>query len=189
MRQNVDEILEVSRLELLRRANIHGDQEAWRAFQQSLEETVLAWFHDHPRSEAACRLQSERHFIALAFERFWLIVVQRQVACETLSEMLVNLRVSLNGAILETLRVAERPRTVSSPWPDVEEQLDSIEVWDRLQARLSNPQERRLAYLLYHCGLDPADIVRCCSQEWSNIHEIARLRHSILTRLMKRSEQ
>src|SRR6266487_1162213 len=98
--------------------------------------------------------------------------------------MLVNLRVSLNGAILETLRVEERPRTVSSPWPDVEEQLDSIEVWDRLQARLSNPQERRLAYLLYHCGLDPADIVRCCSQEWSNIHEIARLRHSILTRLM-----
>jgi len=188
MRQDVGETLEFSRLELLRRAKTHGDLEAWAAFQQSLEETVLTWFHDHPGSQAACRVQSERHFVALAFEQFWHIVVQGQVACETLSEVLMYLRASLNGAILETLRVSRRPGAVSSPWSDGEDRTDRSELWDRLQARLSNQREQRLAYLLYHCGLEPAEIVRCCSREWSDIHEVARLRRIILERLMKRPE-
>ena len=103
MRQNVGETLEVSRLELLRQASTYGDLQAWTAFQQSLEETVLTWLHEHPGSEAACHLQSEQYFVALAFERLRQATVQGQVACETLSEVLVFLRASLNGAILETL--------------------------------------------------------------------------------------
>ncbi len=185
MRQNVSESLEASRLELLRRASTYDDQQAWAAFQQSLQETVLTWLHEHPGSEAACHLQSERHFVALAFERLRQAAIQRQVACETLSGVLVFLRASLNGAILETLRVSERPGAVSSPWPSVEGRPDRSEVWNRLQARLSNQREQRLAYLLYHCGLEPAEIVRCCPQEWSDVHEVVRLRRNILARLMK----
>ncbi len=185
MRQNVSGTLEVSRLELLRRGSIYGDLQARAAFQQSLEETILTWFHDHPGREAACRLQSEGHFVALAFEQFWQIVAQRQVACETLSEVLVCLRASLNGAILEMLRVSSRPGVVLSSWPNVEDRSDRSEVWDRLQARLSNQRERRLAYLLYHCGLEPTEIVRCCLQEWSDVHEVARLRRIIFMQLMR----
>ena len=188
MRQDVGETREVTRLELLSRASRQGDLEAWAAFQQGLEETVLTWLHDHPGREAACHLQSERHFVALAFERLRQAAVQGQVTCETLSEVLVYLRASLNGAILETLRVSKWPGAVSSPWPDGEDRLDRGELWDRLQARLSNRREQRLAYLLYHCGLEPAEIVRCCPQEWSDVHEVARLRRIILERLMKRSE-
>ena len=185
MRQNVGETLEASRLELLRRASTHGDLQAWAVFQQSLEETVLSWFHDHPGREAACRVQNERHFVAQAFEQLQQVVVQRQVACETLSEVLVYLRASLNGAILETLRVSARPRAVSSPWPDVEDHPNRSEVWSWVQARLSSEHERRLAYLLYHCGLEPAEIVRYCPQEWSDVREVARLRRIILKRLTK----
>jgi hypothetical protein len=185
MRQDIGETFEDSRLELLLRASTLGDQEAWTAFQQSLEETVLAWFHDHPGSEAAARVQSERHFVALAFERLRQAVVQRQVACEMLPRVLLYLRASLNGAILETLRVLERPKRVLSSWLDVEELPGSSEVWDRLQARLSNQREQRLAYLLYHCGLGPAEIVRCCPQEWSDIREVTRLRSIILERLTR----
>ena len=186
MRQHVGETLAVSRLELFHRASTHGDLQAWAAFQQSLEETVLTWFHDHPASEAACRLQSERHFVAQAFEQFWHIVVQRQVdCCETFSEVLVYLRASLNGAILETLRTSIWPGAVSSPWPDGEDSLDRSEVWDQLQAKLSDQREQRLAYLLYHCGLEPAEIVRYRPQEWSDIHEVTRLRRIIFMRLMK----
>src|ERR1051326_3192738 len=145
MRQDVDETLAVSRLELWCRAKTHSDLQAWAAFQQGLEETVLTWLHDHPGCQAACRLHGERHFVALAFEQFWHIVVQRQVACETLSEVLLYLRASLNGAILETLRVSRRPGAVSSPWPEGEDPPDRSEVWDRLQARLSDPREQRLA--------------------------------------------
>jgi len=132
MRQHVGETLAVSRLELWRRASTHGDLQAWAAFQQGLEETVLTWFHDHPASEAACRLQSERHFVALAFERLRQAVFQGQVTCESLSGVLVYLRASLNGAILETLRDSKRPGVVSSSWPDGEDCPDKSEVWGRL---------------------------------------------------------
>jgi hypothetical protein len=186
MRQDVGETLAVSRLELWRRAKTHSDLQAWAAFQQSLEEKVLTWLHKHPGSEAACRLQSERHFVALAFERLRQATVQGQVTCEMLSEVLVYLRASLNGAILETLRDSKRPGAVSSIWPDEEDRFDRNELWDRLQARLSNRREQRLAYLLYHCGLEPTEIVRCCPQEWSDVHEVARLRRIILARLTQR---
>jgi hypothetical protein len=185
MRQDVGETLEVSPLELLRRAITQGDLKAWAAFQHCLEETVLTWFHDHPGSQAACRLHSERHFVALAFERLRQAALQRQVACETLSEVLVYLRASLNGTILETVRVSSAPGAISCPWSDGEDSPDKSEVWDRLQALLSNERERRLAYLLYHCGLKPAEIVRGCPQEWSDVHEVARLRRIIFVRLMK----
>ncbi len=66
MKQNVGETLEVSRLELLRRVSTYSELDAWAAFQQSLEETVLSWLHEHPDSEAACRVHSEQHFIAHA---------------------------------------------------------------------------------------------------------------------------
>jgi hypothetical protein len=188
MRQNLGKTLEASLLELWRRASIYGGLEDWTAFQQSLEETVLTWLHEHPGREAACRVHSERHFVAQAFEQLQQVVVQGQVACETLSEVLVYLRVSLNGAILEALRVSSRPETVSSPWPDGEDHPDKGEVWDRLQARLSNQRDRRLAYLLYHCGLEPAEIVRYYPQEWSDVHEVTRLRRSILVEYLKGPE-
>jgi hypothetical protein len=185
MRQNVSEPLEVARLELLRRAIMHCDKDAWAAFQKSLEETVLSWFQEHPGREAACRLKSEKHFVALAFERLRQATVPGQVACETLSGVLMFLRASLNGVILETLRVSKRTGAVSSLWPDVEGVSDNNRVWERLQALLSSEREQRLAYLLYYCGLEPAEIVRYCPQEWSDIHEVVRLRRSILERLMK----
>ena len=151
MRQDVNETLEVSRLELLHRVSTHNDLEAWAAFQQSLEETVLTWLHEHPGREAACHMHSERYFVAQAFERLQQIVVQKQVACETLSKVLMYLRASLNGAILETLRLSSRPRVLSermSAERDLEGFPENLEVWDWVQARLSSERERRLAYLL-----------------------------------------
>lgn len=185
MGQDVGETGEASRLELWCRASLYGDLEAWAAFQQSLEETVLTWFHAHPSCEAASRVQSESHFVARAFEQLWHLVVQGQVACETLSEALVYLRASLNGVILETLRASRRPGTASSPGLDGGEHPESSMVWDSLQAVLPNRRERRLAYLLYHCGLEPAEIVRACPQEWSDVREVARLRRTILVRLIQ----
>ena len=173
-----------SSLELLRRASTQGDLQAWTAFKQSLEETVLSWFHEHPGSEAVCELQSEWHFVALAFEQLWQAAIQGQVSCETLSDVLVFLRLSLNGAILETLRASKRPDAVSSIWQDGEDNGVKNDLWDWMQVRLPNRQEQRLAYLLYHCGLEPSEIVCCYPQEWSDIQEVTRLQHVILKRLM-----
>jgi hypothetical protein len=182
-----DETFEVYSLELMRCAITQGDQDAWAEFQQSLEETVLTWLHAHPGRESACLCKSELHFVALAFERLRQAAIQGKVAYKTLSEVFVYLRASLNGVILEALRISACPEAVSQRLSGeryVEGHPKSREVWDLLQARLSSECERRLGYLLYHCGLGPGEIVRCYPQEWSDVHEIARLRRIILADLM-----
>jgi hypothetical protein len=89
MKQDVSKMSMASLLELLQRASTQSDLEAWAAFQQGLEETVLTWLYDHPGTEAACRMHGERHFVALAFEQLRQAIIQRQVACETLSGALL----------------------------------------------------------------------------------------------------
>jgi hypothetical protein len=71
----------------------------------------------------------------------------------------------------------------------MEDHPTSLEVWNRLQVLLISERERRLAYLLYHCGLSPREIVRCCPQEWNDVQEIYRLRHTILERLLRNADQ
>jgi len=91
-------------LELLRRALVQGDQDAWAGLQQCLSELVRSWLYGHPRREAAPSFESEESYVALAFERFWQATVQQKVAFRTLAGALVYLRASLNGALLDTLR-------------------------------------------------------------------------------------
>ncbi len=191
MRGDGDETFEVSSLELLRRAIAHSDQDAWTGFQQCLEETVLTWLHEHPSREAACRGLCEKHVVVQAFERFRRAAVQAQMAFETLAGILVYLQASLNGVILDTLRTLSRPKAVSllvpglAGEPRMEDQMDSNEIWEVLQTLLPSARERRLAYLLYHCGLGPREILQCYPQGWSDVQEIYRLRRNILERLLR----
>jgi hypothetical protein len=60
-------------------------------------------------------------------------------------------------------------------------------MWNGVQARLSSERERRLASLLYPCGLSPAESVRGFPHEWSDVCEVARLRRIIFMQLMKGS--
>ena len=190
MRSDGVEMFEVASLELLRRTMAHGDQEAWTQFQQCLEETVLTWLHEHPGREAVCRGLCEKELVVQAFERFRFAAGQAQMAFETLAEVLVYLRASLHGVILDTLRPLSLPEDVLKPVPgqkselQVEDQIDSNEIWEALQTILPGVRERRLVYLLYHCGLAPKEIVHCYPQEWSDVQEIYRLRRNIVGRLL-----
>ena len=179
---------EMSGLELVRRATVQGDPEAWAWVRQSFGEVVLDWLHRHPSREAACRLESEEHYVAQTFERFCqaTTVIQR-VEFSRLAPALQYLRASLNEALLHRLRAHSRPRAVSLPEPGeppVEDHPDKSELWESLHTLLLNEREQRLAFLLFHCGLSPREMVRCCPQEWSDIQEIYRLRHTILERVL-----
>ena len=179
-------------LELLRRATLQGDPEAWVRVQECFREMVRGWLRRHPSREAALSFESEENFVARAFERFLQATTQQRVVFETFAGALAYLRASLHGAILDTLRAYSRPREVPLPQPgelgepQVEDQSASLGVWEVLRTMLSNNRERRLAYLLYHCGLEPPEVVRGSPQEWSDIQEVTRLRRSILERLMQR---
>ena len=72
---------------------------------------------------------------------------------------------------------------------EAEDETEAGELWEVLQTMLPGQREQRLAYLLYHCGLKPREIVRFCPQEWSDVQEIYHLRRSILERLMHNVDQ
>jgi hypothetical protein len=50
---------------------------------------------------------------------------------------------------------------------------------------LPDKRERRLAYLLYCCGLKPRDIVKHCAEEFGDVKEIYRLNLNIIEKLRR----
>lgn len=92
---------------------------------------------------------------------------------------------------LDALRADSRSKVSSLPEPGepgVEDQTNSLEVRELVQRLLLSRRERRLAFLLYHCGLKPKEIVQFCPQEWSDVQEIYRLRHSVVERLLHNAD-
>jgi hypothetical protein len=108
-----------------------------------------------------------------------------------LAAVLQYLRAGLNGAILDTLRAYARSRDVSLPEPgaagepSMEDVTCDSELWDILKGLFPNQREQHLAYLLFHCGLGPREIVHFCSPKWSSVHEIHVLRRTIMERLLR----
>jgi hypothetical protein len=183
-------------LELLRRATLQRDQSAWECLQQIFDEIVRSWMRYHPRREAAYRLDSEENYVARAFERFWQATTQNQkLEFGTIAAALRYLHASLNGAVLDTLRDYSRHREVALPAPGfpgeplLEEDADSGEIWEILKKVLHDPREQRVAYLLFHCGLKPREIIRFCPQEFSDVQAIYCLRRSIIEQLRRSAHQ
>jgi DNA-directed RNA polymerase specialized sigma24 family protein len=182
-------------LELLRRATFQNNQEAWAWVQHCFGGMVRGWLRRHPQREVACRLESEENYVAQTFERFWQATAFNQrVEFSTLAAALQYLRASLHGAILDMLRAYARPGEISLPEPGepgeplVEDSTENGEVWESLHMILSNPREQRVAFLLFHCGLGPREIIRFCPQEWSDIQEIYRLRRAIMEGLLRNTD-
>ena len=179
-------------VELLRRATIQRDALAWEILQHHFGKILLRWMHCHPKREMACRFDSEANYVAQAFERFWQATTcLQQVEFATLAAALRYLCMSLNGAILDTLRTYARPREMM-PLPDSEQagellvEIDNHQhsYWEVIESLLSDMRERRLAYLLFHCGLKPREVVRFCPQEWSTVSEIYSMRSTIMGRFL-----
>ena len=62
---------DTSSVELLRRATVANDQEAWGCLRNCLSGLVCDWLHRHPGRAAALRLESDEYYIAQSFERLW----------------------------------------------------------------------------------------------------------------------
>ncbi len=178
-------------VEVLRRARMHADQNARIEVHQCLDGVVRGWLYRHPNREALCQLDNTENYIGAAFERFWQVTIDQQIDFNTLTTALQYLLASLNGAILDRLRASSRPKEVPLPLPTFpgeplpKDMTSSIEVWERLQRELLNVREQRLAYLLFHRGFKPREIVHCCPQEFSDVCEIYSLRRTIIERFLR----
>jgi septal ring-binding cell division protein DamX len=76
--QNGEHSDELSAMELFRRAIGQRDPVARVAVQQCFNEMMLRWLRSHPQREMACWLDSEEHYVAQGFARFWLATTQKQ---------------------------------------------------------------------------------------------------------------
>jgi hypothetical protein len=183
-------------IELLRRATILDDPQAWERMQYCFGSIVLAWLRRHPSREMACRLENEEYYVAQTFERFWqATTLAQRVTFRTLAAALRYLQMSLNGAILDSLRANKRSKEIPLPEagelgePCVEDVTFSSEVWEVIQSLLPDKREKRLAYLLFYCGLKAREIVRFLPEEWSDVHDIYRINRSIMERLSRNADQ
>ena len=182
-------------VELLRRAAVQGDQEAWAALQLCLTEVVHGWLRSHPSREVASRLDSEENYVAQAYARFWQATSrEQQVEFRTLAAALRYLRASLNSVILDAIRAYLRPKEIALPEPGAsgepfgEDGGEDDELWEVIRSLLPHPQEQRLAYLLFHCGLKPREIVHFCPREFSSVEEVYYLRSTIFERLLRHAD-
>lgn len=181
-------------VELLRRATLQDDQDAWQAVQQCLGEQVRRWLDGHPRQEMLCRLDKEEYVVTQAFERFYQATVRQQLAFNILADALHSLRAYLNSALLDALRASTRSREIPVPKHYKAEQSGASssgqsDVWEMISTLLPDLREQRLASLLFRCGLKPKDITRTYPQEFQDVEEIFSLRCRLIQQLLDHMDQ
>ncbi|TMC37249.1 MAG: hypothetical protein E6J31_13125 [Chloroflexi bacterium] len=176
--------------ELMCRATVQHDHAAREALLYHLRRLVRALMGSHPHKELACHLETETYYVTRACEQFWQAAAAQEAALDQLSRALAYLRASLNGVILDALRARARLDVIPSLDPVETEELgkkvhegDQL-YWKSIFKLLPSEREQRAAYLLFSCGLQPGDIVRLYPREFNSLQEIARVRHTIIERLL-----
>jgi hypothetical protein len=183
-------------LELFQRALSRRNDEDWNLLVERFQGLVLAWVRNHARRELAYRYHTPEYYAALAFERFWQATTRNPALTFTsLEAALSYLKASLNGAILDTLRAYARPE-VPLPEPGylypieltTEDHPYEHDFWDVIKNLIPTSRERRVAYLLFHCGLKPREIVQFCPDEFPLVSEVHRLRRNVVERLLRQAD-
>jgi hypothetical protein len=178
-------------LELLHHAIVQHDVHARNRLQQIFSELLHHWVYYHPKREMACQLNSEDHYVEQALERFWQIAFHHQPeAFDSLALTLRYLSVSLNSTMMEAIRTYSRLQSV--PVTEIGDAAESLvepeytqyTCWGAIEHILPNMRERRLAYLLFHCGLRPKEIISSHPLEFSDAQEIYRLWPTIAEQLL-----
>lgn len=182
-------------LELFYRATVLQAEGAWSVMQQVLGEVVRIWLRGHPSRELALLYDSEENYVAQTFSRFWCAVQKRRLDFSSLPAALNYLHCTLNGLLIDTLRVFKRRDHISlidSSFPDepvVEDTYHDEEMWQSISRLLDNEQERRLAYLLHYCGLKPREIAQRFPEMFHDVKEVYRLNYNLLGRLRRNRER
>jgi hypothetical protein len=184
-------------VELLRRAIIEQTDQAWSLVLQCFSETVRGWLRNHPGRDVALLRDSEENLVAQTFSRFWYAMREQQIEFTTLSTALCYLRATLNGILIDTLRSHFRMQLKEVALPEcgcpaeavAEESFDGQDLWRSIEPLLINEREKRIAYLLYFCGLKPREITVRCAKEFNDIKEIYRLNHNIIERLRRNKDR
>lgn len=171
-------------LEMFHRALAQEDHYAKAQFQLQFGETVRGWVRLHFKREMASQYKQEEYYVAQTFACFWQISSRyKETECSTLATVLQCLHASLNSIIIDTVRAYIGSSTSIATIHAIN--LDNgAEVWKIVQSLLADTRQQRIAYLLFHCGLKPREIVQSYPEEFSDVLEISHIRYKIMAGIL-----
>lgn len=185
-------------LEIFYRAISQKDDAAWSLLVRSFGYMVARWLRNDASRDSALRYENEQYYIDRTFTRVWQATRSQDIVFPSLGAALNYLKITLTRVILDTLREHKRVM-VSLPEPgsdyffeepsSEDEPDEGQRLWEAIENLVPAPREKRLAYLMIHCGLKPREVVYYCSKEFSDIREVYRLHRNILERLMRHADQ
>jgi hypothetical protein len=131
--------------------------------------------------------------------RVWQASMRNTLEFDSMAAALRYLKLSLQAAVIDTLRAYSKPKEVPLPDPGsdtyhieepaIEDNYETGDMWKIIQSLLPNEREQRLAYLLYFNGLKAREIIRYVPEEFNDINEIYRLTRNIVERLTRNRDQ
>jgi hypothetical protein len=185
-------------LEIFHRAIVGKDEQAWDWIVKSYRRMVIGWLRRHPRRELAMRYEPEEdYYVGYTFTRFWQATTKQELKFNSLGAAHKYLKSTLNAAISDTLRAHARPLV---PLPEAgmgfpeepaaeHENDDARELWEIIDNLLPTRREKQVAYLFYHCGLKPREIMQHVPGLFSNVEEIYHACRNIQERLLRNIDQ
>ena len=165
---------------MCRRAVLQRDRHARKWIQRATQKPLLEYLHNHTFYLELQHTGSDERYMMQTCERFWQRVDERKLWLSSRSQILRYLQATLNGVILESLRSTTQQKEVLV---HAETFLHEHILWSIIEDVLPDERERRVAYLLYHCGLKPVEILRTCPQEFNDVQEIHRVRCVVIEKM------
>jgi hypothetical protein len=185
-------------LELLRRALVLADQQAWAYVYQQYAEQVARWVRAHP-AFLQCR-EEVAYFVNGAFSRFAQAVTPEKFQhFKGLSEVLQYLKLCVGSTILDYVRAQEPKESVAlNLWMAqtpkgllenvVEKRQYTQSLWQKIESHLKSPEEKLLIECVFVLDIKPGQMAEQYPHLFPDAQRVYRVLENILKRLRRDTE-
>jgi hypothetical protein len=185
--------------ELFRRAIGKRDQAAWELICLQYQALVAGWVRQHSRFEESG--EEVQYFVNGAFAKIAISLTPEKFAgFSDIGSLLRYLKMCVHSVIMDYIRLAEQERFApledaseeGSPEPTPEERaIDRSEqqmLWDLINSRLQDEQERSVIYGSFVLALKPQEILSLFPNRFKDVDEIYGVKQNIVSRLRRDPE-
>jgi DNA-directed RNA polymerase specialized sigma24 family protein len=183
-------------LELLRRAVAERDPDAWEALVQQFGGIVRASIRRYRDFSATA--SDETVWVYRTFERFWMAVgAERLGQIPSVGALVAYLKTCAHSVVMDEVRERVDPRRLpldlapplALEVPDatarVVDQLTAGELWDAVEAELSDRAEHEVAYQSLIRGAKPGEIYATHPDLFDDVADVYRIKRNLLERLRR----
>jgi DNA-directed RNA polymerase specialized sigma24 family protein len=179
--------------ELLRRAILERQQQAWTLFYNQYRPLVASWVLRHPAFVQSG--EEVQYFVNSAYEKFWSALSPAKFEYfPDLKGLLRYLQTCVHSVIIDQIRLAEHRAlplnldVAPAGSPSMIDRAAREEFWRWLEARLNNEKERRVIYGSFFLDLKPRELYAEFNTLFRDVGEVHRVKENVLARLRRDPE-